>query len=226
MNNSKYLIISLLLALPFSTTKASLNNAGRLSEYSLSISNMITYFNFQSGATNKIKMSQVGINWYESFSPYFHAGLEFGYTEMSQVNNSVASAQFTSGQYAGLLFRFSPISNSFMSFNLNLNYRYNNVKGRSLNQESWFKWSESSLSGELHFLRKAKISLFLASEYWILSGNENDTGNINQNRTFIGAKSQNFRIGTIIKVNPNGEIRVEYASGLVNGIKIHFARTF
>ncbi len=171
-------------------------------------------------------MTQVGINWYESFSPFFHAGLEFGYTEMNQTNTNLASAQFTSGQYAGLLFRLLPIANSLMSFNINLNFRYNNIKGSRFDQESRLSWSESSLSGELYFLKKAKISLFLASDYWVINGNQKDTGNINQNRSFKGAKNQTFRMGTIIKVNPNGEIRVEYSNGLVEGIKIHFTRTF
>jgi len=53
-------------------------------EFSLSVSNQNTYFNFPSN-TNEVRFDQLGVSWYESFSSYFHAGLELGYIEMSQI---------------------------------------------------------------------------------------------------------------------------------------------
>jgi hypothetical protein len=196
-----------------------------LLEFSLSVSNQNTYFKYTSN-NNKVKTSQLGINWYEPFSPYFHAGFELGYTEMTQIENNLASAQFTEGQYAGLLLRLLPIDNHFFSLTLNLNYRYNRTQGNSTNQETQFAWSESLLSSEVLFKPINHIDLFLAAEYQILNGEQRDSGNINQVTSFNSSKHQGYRFGINFKLKNNGVIQLERLTGFRHGTRIYFIRKF
>ena len=219
-------ILCLFIILPASQVNATRNIDFNLLEYSLSLSKINTYFNFDSGNNVKTSMNQLGINWYESFSPYFHAGLEFGYIEMSQIDNPLSSARFTAGQYAGLLFQFLAVENSYLTLNLNLNYRYNRTQGKNAVQESQFIWSESTLTGELHFRPSSNIGLFIGADYRLLDGNQRNSGNINQIRLFKGSQSQGFRIGSKISVNSNGEIKLQWTTGFKDSVEVHFTRTF
>lgn len=226
-NTKFHYIILCLFILPFiPLAKAADGSIRHLIEYSLSVSNQHTDIDFQSGDTYKTNTSRLGINWYESFSPYFHAGLEFGYIDMTQIENSLSSAQFTSGQYAGLLFRFLPVENSYLTLIFNLNYRYNSTQGKNAVQESQFIWSESTLGSELHFRPSSNIGLFIAADYQLLDGNQRNTGNINQVALFKGAKSQGFRLGSSLKINHNGEIKLQWFNGFKEGVEINFTRTF
>ena len=225
MRNIKYISIILSFLL-FPQAGAANRYNEQLIEYSLSVSNKNTDFDFQPGNAYKTNINQLGISWYESFSAYFNAGLEFGYLEMRQIDNSLTAAQFTSGQYAGLRFRFIPFEDSFFSWRLNLNYRYNSTKGTNSNQESQFIWGESTLSNEFAFQITPRFNLFLAGDLRLLDGTQKNSGIVNQTLVFKELKSQSVHFGTKLKVNPNGEIRLEYSSGFEDGVKIHFTRQF
>ena len=93
-NIIKAVLLSLCSLLPTSIINAAqINN---FIEFTLSTQNQSANLKF-SANTYKTKTNQLGINWYEPFTQYFHAGLELGYLEMSQIDNVLASAQFTSG---------------------------------------------------------------------------------------------------------------------------------
>jgi len=230
MNSKKiklyFFILSSVFLPSVSYSRVDRNETEHLIEYSLSITKLSTYFDFQPGNTAETKMEQIGIDWYESFSSYFHAGLEVGYIDMSQIDNSSTSAQFTSGQYAGIKFRFLPVDSPLISLSLNFDYRYNKTQGKNSVQESQFIWSESTLATELHFQPNSDIGLFIASDYQFLDGSQQTTGNINLSRSFKGSKSQGFRVGSKLSINRNGEIRVQWATGFRNSVEIHFTRTF
>ncbi len=227
--NTKFLYLILILFILAFAHQAKANGGittGQLIEYSLSVGSKTSDFTFQSGTTYQSKINQIGIAWYESFNAYFSGGLEFGYLEMSQIENSLASAQFTTGQYAGLRFRFIPLKHSLLSLRLFLNYRYNLTRGMTTSQESQFIWSELSFSNQVDFHITHSLDLFLAIDYQLLDGTLKNTGMLNQTSSFKGGKSQNMRLGTKIMVNPNGEIRLEYSTGFADGVRIHFIRLF
>ncbi len=202
------------------------SSTGQLIEYSLSVGSQTSDMAFQSGTSYQSKTNHIGIAWYESFNAYFSGGLEFGYLEMSQIENNLASAQFTTGQFAGLRFRFIPLKHSLLSLRVFLNYRYNLTRGVTSNQESQFIWSELSFSNQVDFHITHSIDLFLAVDYQLLDGTLKNTGILNQASSFKGGESQNMRLGTKIMVNPNGEIRLEYSNGFADGVSIHFIRLF
>lgn len=194
-------------------------------EFSLSVATQNTQFNF-SANTYKTKFSQYGIAWYEHFYEYFHAGLEVGNFEMSQTENPLASARFTSGEYAGLLLRFLPIDGPLFTLMLNLNYRYNRSQGNSTNQESRFVWGETLFSGELQFKPTPHFDLFLATEYQILDGEQQDSGTISNISHFNSAKREGFRFGINFRPNRSGIISVEWLTGFRDGIRVYFKRKF
>lgn len=115
-NKSQQIVLYLLAFFPFTLVNAA-SIPDNLIEFSLSITHQNTPFNFSS-YTYKTSSDQIGINWYEPFSKYFHGGLEVGQIQMSQVENVLASAKFTAGEYAGLLLRFIPIDNDYLSLTL------------------------------------------------------------------------------------------------------------
>lgn len=221
--NLFYFLIFLFILVPFSYAKAS--GKGELTEYSLSLSNQDTYFDFQSDGISKVRVNQLGINWYESMAEYFHAGLEFGYLELSQ-SNSIISAQYTSGQYVGLLFRLMPITRPYFSLNLNFNYRYNKTEGQISNQKTQFVWDEAFFAGEVQFHPNRHLDLILASEFQVLKGTQQDSGDISQIRSFSGQKEQGYRLGLNFKTNHNGAIGVDWITGYRSGIQLHFRRKF
>jgi len=145
---------------------------------------------------------------------------------MTQIANSLASAQFTAGQYAGLLLRFLPINNRAFSLTLNLNYRYNRTQGSSTDQETQFAWNETLLSSEIQFKPTTHIGLFLAAEYQVLNGEQRDSGNTSQITSFSSAKHQGERFGINFKLKNNGIVRLERLTGFRNGTRIYFMRKF
>lgn len=196
-----------------------------LIEFSLSIQNHSSKLEFAT-STDNVKFDQLGISWHETFSHYFQAGLEVGYIEMSHVNNPIASAQFTSGQYAGVLFRFLPVDNSNLSLILNLDYRYNKTEGTSTTQKSQFAWHETLLSSEIQFHPGDKVSLFLAAEYLFLDGEQRDSSSTTQIRPFSESQQEGYRVGLDLIPYHTGIIRFEWFSGFNNGGALYFKRKF
>ena len=194
-----------------------------LVEFSLYTVNQNTRFNYTS-YDYETKYQQLGVNWYESFSSYFHAGIEIGYIDVTQLENPLTSAQFTSGEYAGLLLRFLPIDNNLISFIMSLNYRYNQTTGKSTNQESQFTWSEALLSNELQFQMTEIFGAFIAAEYQILEGRQRDIGNISQIRNFDNSNQQGYRLGIDILPSRHDLIRLEWQTGFKNGLQMYFTR--
>lgn len=221
----KNIILWFFILQPFTLVHAanSINNYSL--EFSLSISNQSTYFDFSS-TTYKTRSEQLGINWYEPFSRYFHAGLEFGYIDMSQKDNSVASAQFSSGQYAGLLFKFLPVENEHLSLTLNFNYRFNRTQGEVGNQKTQFSWNENLLFAELQYFPTNNVSILFASEYQLIDGEQQDSGTINQITSFKENKQQGHRIGLNFTSNRTGMIGVEWSTGFSRGTRLYFSRKF
>lgn len=223
-NNFYCFLLFLFILTPFSYATASGNSA--LIEYSLSLSNQDTHFDFKSDGVSKVRVNQLGINWYEPFSKYFHAGLEVGYINLSQADNPLSSAQFSSGEYAGLLLRFLPLETPSFSVTLNLNYRYNKTQGNSTSQETQIVWDETLLSSEIHFQPVDQIGLFLAAEYLILHGEQRDSGNITQVINFNSSKQQGYRFGLNFIVNHTGVIGIERVTGFRSGTRLYFSRKF
>lgn len=228
MKTAKYRIQTLSLCvflfLPFSLNAYQAFN-NNLLDFSLSVQSQSTKFKY-STSTNKVKSDQLGISWYEPFSSYFHAGLEFGYIEMTQINNSVLSALFTSGQYAGLLLRFFPVENEHFSLILDLNYRYNQTEGKTDSQQTQFSWDETVFSSEFQFHPFDKISFYLAAEYQVLSGEQRDSGTLTQISSFTEKEQQGYRFGLQLVPYRGGVVGIERFAGYRNGGRIYFKRQF
>lgn len=229
MNLKKDKILSIVLCL-FSLLPVTLVNAAQiinanLLEFSLSTQNQTTHFDF-STYTHNTKSDQLGINWYEPFSSYFHAGLELGYIDMSQIENSLSSAQFTTGQYAGLLLRFLPVESPLFSLTMNLNYRYNRTEGESTDQKTQFFWNETVLYSEINFQPTSHIGLMAAAEYQIVDGEQRDSGNITQITPFRESKKQGYRFGLNFTTNRTGIVGLEWFTGFKEGTRLYFLRKF
>ena len=195
----------------------------RLVEFSLYSVDQNTSLNFSSN-NYETKYQQLGFNWYESFSSYFRAGLELGYINVTQSENLLSSAQYTSGEYIGLLLRFLPIEKDFASLIVNLDYRYHQTKGSSTNQETELVWSETTLSSELQFHITENSSVFVAAEYQILDGRQHDSGNINQTRSFNNLNHQGYRAGIDFALSRSEHIQIEWQTGFRNGVQLYFTR--
>ncbi|MCK5386135.1 MAG: hypothetical protein KAJ39_03055 [Gammaproteobacteria bacterium] len=224
-NNVQYIFLCLLFFLPLKFINAAQLFNNNLIEFSLSVQSQTTHFDFPAKAY-QVKSDQVGISWYESFNKYFQAGLEVGFIDMSQIDNPLASAQFSSGQYFGILLRFLPLDYPLASLTLNLNYRYNNTEAKSSNQNSEFAWHETLFFSEVELRPFDKISLILAAEYQDLAGEQRDSGNISQISRFSASEHQGYRFGINFKPYPSADIRIEWLTGYRNGGRIYFKRRF
>lgn len=222
-NKIKSFALFLYFCFPFIYSNSTYAIDNNLVEFSLNVVNQNTHFNYTT-KNYETKYQQLGVSWYESFSSYFHAGLEVGYIDVTQPENDLTSGRFTSGEYAGLLLRFLPIENNLISFIMSLNYRYNQTTGKSPNQESRLTWSETLLSNELQFQITEIFSAFIAAEYQILDGHQRDTGILNQVRNFNTSKQQGYRLGIDITPSKKDLIRLEWQSGFKNGAQIYFTR--
>lgn len=218
-------ILCLSIIFPNTLVNAAQRSKNRLLEFSLDIQNTTSYLNFTSDSY-ETKSEQLGISWYEPFTEYFHGGLELGYINMTQIDNSLTSAKFTSGQYAGLLLRFIPINAELFSLTLNANYRYNDTEGTSTNQESRFIWSETLLSTELKFQPTSLIGLTFAAEYHLIDGSQQDSGTINQIIAFNAEKQHGNRFGLNFTTNRTGVVGFEWFTGFRSGSRLYFTREF
>lgn len=218
-------ILCLSIIQPITLVSAAQISKNKLLEFSLDIQNTSTYFNFPS-YTYKTKSEQLGISWYEPFTKYFHGGLELGYINMTQIDNSLTSAKFTSGQYAGLLLRFIPINSELFSLTLNANYRYSDTQGTSSNQETRFVWNETLLTTELKFQPTSLIGLTFAAEYHLIDGSQQDSGAINQITAFNAEKQHGTRFGLNFTTNRTGVVGFEWFTGFRSGSRLYFTRKF
>lgn len=224
-NKVQRIILFLFIYLSYTYANAAQIINNNLIEFSLSVQNEETHFKFPLNKYN-VKFDQVGISWYEPFSTYFHGGLELGYIDMSQIENPLTSAQFSSGQYAGLLLRFIPVNNSYLSLMLNLNYRYNKTEGKSATQNTEFAWHQTVFSSEIQFHVSNQISLLLAAEYQHLNGEQRDSGSITQLTPFSEAEQLGYRIGLNFMPYRTGIIGIQWSSGFRDGAQVYFKRRF
>ena len=224
-NNLQRLILCLLFFTPLKFISAAQLTNNDLVEFSLSIHNLKTDFKFPT-RSYQVEMDQLGISWYESFSQYFHAGLEIGYIDMTQIENPLVSAQFSSGQFAGIRLRFLPIDQTYISLRLNLNYRYTKTEADGLSQNSEFAWHETLFSTELELRPFNKVSLIVAVEYQDLSGEQRDSGNISQVTQFNGLKQEGYQLTLKYEPYANSDIGVEWLTGHSRGGGLYFRKRF
>lgn len=221
----KTIVLYLLIFIPTENVNASQIINPNLLEFSLSLQNHTTDLKFPSN-TYKTQTDYLGINWYEPFSKYFHGGLELGSIEMTQINNSLATAKFTSGEYIGLLLRFIPVETDSFSLMLNLNYRYNRTLGEDANQETQFAWSEALFVSELQYYPLRNLGLIFAAEYQILDGEQRDLGATSQITTFQESEQQTYRFGINFTSNRSGVVGIEWFTGFKRGSRLYFLRKF
>lgn len=224
-NNIKYIILWLFILLPFNMTNAAHIENNNSLNFSLSVANLKTHFNF-SANNYETKTDLLGINWYETFSPYFNAGFEVGYLNMSQRKNILPSAQFTTGQYAGLLLQLVPLNRPLFSLTLNLNYRYNRTEGSSTNQATQFAWNETLLFTDFHFYPVDRIFLTLAAEQLVFNGEQKDSGTITKITPFKESQRHGYRIGLNFIDNRSGTVGIEWMTGFRTGSRLYFSRKF
>lgn len=210
---------------PLSTVNAARVINNNLLEFSLALSKSDTYLKFFS-TPYKTSFRKWGINWYESFSDYFHAGLELGDIEMNMIDNPLPSSQYTSGEYAGILLRFLPISTPTFSLTFNLNYRYNQTQGESSNQLTEFTWDETVLLSQVNFLPIDNIRLFLGADYQVVSGEQHDSGSVTKITSFKENEQYGYHFGLDFITNRTGTVGVEWFSGFNSGTKLYFSRKF
>lgn len=219
------LVFSLLFFTPLKIINAAQINKNNLVEFSLSIQNLNTDFKFPT-TSYEVEIDQLGISWYESFNKYFHAGLEFGYIDVSQINNPLVSAQFSSGQFAGVLLRLIPIDQIYISLNLNLNYRYTRTEANNLNQSSEFVWHNTLFSTELELRPFNRVSLIATAEYQDLSGEQRDSGIISQITPFTDSRQYGSQFAINFKPYTSADIGVKWFTGHKRGGGLYFRRRF
>ena len=224
-NTLQCLILCLLFFTPVKFINAAQQTNSELVEFSLSIQNLTTDFKFPT-RSYQVKMDQAGIRWYESLGEYFHAGLEVGYVDMSQIDNPLVSAQFSSGQFAGIRLRFLPYNQAHISVSLNLNYRYSKTKADGLSQESEFAWHETLFSTEMELKPSNKVSLIVSAEYQDLAGEQRDSGNVSELTQFSNSKQQGYQVALNYKPYVNADIGIESFSGYRRGGGVYFRRKF
>lgn len=201
-------------------------NSKQLLEFALSTQATTSDLKFSTNTSYKTKTNQLGINWYEPLSHYFHGGLEFGYLEMTQRDNTLASAQFTSGEYAGLLLRLIPLQTDKLSLRLNLNYRYSQSSGKSTDQETQFAWNTTLISTELEYQPTNHVGLLLAAEFQSLNGEQRDSGTVTKITEFTENEAKSIRFGVNFTSNRNGVIGIERITGFKRGSRLYFLRKF
>lgn len=194
-------------------------------DFSLSVQRQSSKIELPSG-THNVSTNQLGIRWHEPFNDYFNAGLEVGYNEMTQVSNPVSSAQFTSGEYVGILLRFKPLQTNQLELELDLNYRYNQSRGSSINQQTQFTWDESIFSARLHYWPAKTVGLFVGADYFAVTGTQRDSGTVSQVQTFSENEQQGFSFGLQFIPYSGGIVGIESHSGYRSGGKIYFQRSF
>lgn len=225
INSAQFIYIWPLLFFPLNIIQAAQHTDNSVTEFTLSLQNQTTYFDFPT-QIYQVKSDLVGISGYTTFSKTFQGGFELGYIDMSQIDNPLSSAQFSSGQFFGLLLRFLPVDQAHVSIILNLNYRYNNTDSISTNQRSEFVWHESLFSSEVEIRTLDTLSLILAAEYLNLSGQQRDSGNINQVTPFTNSENLGYRFGIKFKPYPTADIGVEWRTGHTEGGRIYFRKNY
>ena len=224
-NNLQRLILCLLFFTPLKFISAAQLTNNDLVEFSLSIQNLTTDFKFPA-RNYQVEMDLLGISWYEYFNQYFHAGLEIGYIDMSQVENPLVSAQFSSGQFTGIRLRFLPIDQTYISLRLNLNYRYTKTEADGLSQNTEFAWHEKLFSTELELRPFNQVSLIVVAEYQDLSGEQRDSGDISQITQFNGFRQQSYQLVLNYEPYANADIGVEWLTGHRRGGGLYFRKRF
>ena len=225
-NNIYSFILSILLFLSSPFIAAAQINSPTLLEFALSAQNLTSDLKFSTNASYRTKTNQLGINWYEPFTHYFHGGLEVGYLEMTQADNTLPSAQYTSGEYAGLMLRFIPLVTEKLSLTLNLNYRYSQTSGSSIDQETQFAWNTTLFNTELEYQLTKHFGVLVAAEFHNISGEQHDSGTVSKITEFTESRQQSTRFGVNFSSNRNGVIGIERITGFRNGTRLYFLRKF
>lgn len=227
MASHNFIRLFVVLAISISTqvNAAIPDYSNSLQEFSLTAEHRDTRFIFP---TNSLKtgFDSLGVSWYEAFTTYFDAGIELGNFEMTQASNSLTSARFTKGQFAGLLLRFTPLESQYLNLILNINYRYNQSTGTSLTQSSQFTWHQSLISAEVELPLSDVFRVFAAIEIPQISGEQRDSGPVNKITSFSQEKAPNYRLSLDFRSDRHNIIRLNWLTGVNEGASINFVYKF
>lgn len=223
--NFIHLFVILAISISPQVNAAIPDYSDNLREFSLTAEHRDSQFIFP---TNSLKtgFDSLWINWYEAFTTYFDAGIEIGNFEMTQASNSLASARFTKGQFAGLLLRFTPYQSNHFDLTLHINYRYNQSTGTSLTQSSQFAWHQSLVSAEIALPLSDVFRVFAAIEVPQISGEQRDSGPVTKITSFSQEKAPNYRLGLDFRSNRHNIIRLNWITGVIEGASINFVYKF
>ena len=197
----------------------------QLLDFSLSISDTRETWLLNNNSSNT-RIRAYGISWFEDFTAAIDGGIEVGRMEMIQLDAALASANYSAGEYAGLVARFRLIENPYFSWALKAAYRYSSTLGTANSQESRFSWTQAR-AGSTFLLRPLKnTGFFLSVDYYIMSGEQRDTGTVTQITTIREAQRLTYRGGVHFYTPPQGRVSLEWLEGFRQGFVIHFQRSF
>lgn len=196
-----------------------------LLSFTLHYENSKTGLNY-SGTTRETSFNSLALSWYEPFQEYFHAGLEVGGFEMIQRSNPLISAQFTKGEYAGVIFRFIPYDGDLLRLNFDVGYRYSRSIGETTSQQTEFNWHHryASFDGILRLFPKNELVLTINER--ILKGDQVNRGTVNSSIDFAESQSRGYAMSWQFFNRSRGKVSLTLSDGYQQSTSIRFSQGF
>ena len=229
MDYTKKFILKLFILLFLFTAQTAVNAKRKVNDNAVEFALIIdSYSSALKYPTNTVETSTelLGINWYEPISQYLHAGLEVGYINMTLKGGQLPSAKYSSGQYAGALFRLIPYSSEYVSFKFNMNYRMNRTEANDTTQQTEFEWQESLLSAQIVFRPITKLGISVSSFYHDLSGQQENTGIVSQDSSFSDSLQEGTSLSIFYAVSPSSIVEIKQNNGYKEGTSVYFIKQF
>lgn len=173
--------------------------------------------------TMESRISRIGLSIHEPLNEHLDSGIELGYLDLSQPDNTHTEGIGLTGGYLGLTLGTHLLRTDNLSLLLNLSYRYNSVEGSDNTTEASLTWHE--LQGGL--------SLSYSFERLILSAGvgqhavDGEERVENDETRSIEQKSETiYSAGATYWVERTGYIGIQGQRGAQQSIRFVFGRQF
>jgi hypothetical protein len=169
-------------------------------------------------------VSEYSVGYYEPVAEDVALGLQGGYLTINVDNDKLASLIAYSGQFLGFMGRYQSTWGDYLNFAAEIRYLWHDQQGQLSGQQSDITWYETyARAGPV--LRYGPLRFELGGYYQNNSGNETDTGNVNQRRD-ISSHGGGAYAGLVLYVEPTGSVALYGYGGARHEVRLVFTREF
>lgn len=209
----------------FASAPATAEYASDGPDFSLQVEHNETRWQY-ADRTLTSKSSILGIRLQETLAPRLRGSLHAGYLELSQPENPLPAAQFTSGGYGGVQLSLLLLETSRLTMTLSGGYTYLETDGEGNNTRVELAWHDTYAQLGTSLALTERLTLHAAGGISRTSGEQRVSGDTEGLLTFDEQQRGYYAAGLAYWMDGTGYLSATWLGGSRDGFRFSFHRRF